>query len=365
MDGLPYLFGLVLIILMDMSGLVTVLPDLMAMLPAMLYVMQLTFYLFFIWFSGSIAMRGYRKVQSMAIGTGIRLLSGVICLVGGMSLAGFVPYLSKGVLNTLQLDMLVAGLILSAILALAFRMITHDQDERGPRDAVDSLRRKVAILEDKLRSGAKALTEKDAIKKAEAVMSGYKALKARMIGNEWEIDLKMGETPGKIIIDAWDGEIKKKVMKLDMSGFFKDSRKVIGLILVIAVVTVSLAFFEGFPDPTESFTSIFGMSMDDIGDLAASIRDNPFISGDLTEGCVSPFVFNRYQTKLSDKDYLLDHLHEDEVAERTVEASSGEPVQIMIKIDHEGKELVLAVTDAGKGCYFTDGIFCGCIASQA
>ena len=50
--------------------------------------------------------------------------------------------------------------------------------------------------------------------------------------------------------------------------------------------------------------------------------------------------------------------------ERTVEASSGEPSKIMIKIDHEGKELILSVTEGGKGCYFTDGIFCGCIESQ-
>lgn len=349
---------------MDMSSLVTVLPDLLVMLPAMLYLMQISFYLFFIWFSGNIAMKGFGKALSFALGMGVKLMSGAICLVGGMSLAGFVPYLSKGILNMLQLDMLVAGLALSVLLALAFRLITHDEFEGGPKDMVDSLLRKVAVLEDKLRSGAKALTEKEAMKKAEAVLSGYRASRAKMSGNEWDIELKRGELSGRVIIDAWDGEIKKRVRKLEMSRFFKDAHKVAGLVIIIAVVAASLAFFEGFPDPTEDFSSIFGMSMDDIANLSASLRDNPFLSGGLTEGCVSPFVFSNYESQLTDKDFLLDHLHEDDVLERTVEASSGEPSKIMIKIDHEGKELILSVTDGGKGCYFTDGIFCGCIESQ-
>ena len=149
-----------------------------------------------------------------------------------------------------------------------------------------------------------------------------------------------------------------------MSRFFRDAHKIMCLVIIIAVVVVSLAFFEGFPDPTESFTSMFGMSMDDMANLSASLRDNPFLSGGLTEGCVSPFVFSRYESQLSDKDFLLDHLHEDPELERTVEASAGEPSKIMIKIDHEGKELILSVTEGGKGCYFTDGIYCGCIESQ-
>jgi hypothetical protein len=350
-----------LIILMDMSGLVTVLPDLLAMMPTALYVLQLAFYLFFIWFSGTIAMRGCRKAHSFVVENGIKFLSGVVCLVGGMSLAGFVPYLSNGVLQMLQADMIVAGLILSALLAIALRMITHDEDGRGSRDIVDSLLRKVAVLEEKLRNGAKALTDKEAMKRAEAALSGYKPSNARRIGNEWEIELKRGEKRGKVIIDAWDGEIKKKVSKFELAVLFRDGRKVSGLILVIVIVAASLAFFEGFPDPTESFSSIFGMSMDDIANLSDSLRDNPFISGSLPEECVSPFVFNSYQSQLSDKDFLLDHLYEDEAVERTVEQRSGEPVQIMIIIDHRGQELILAVTEGGKGCYLTDGVFCGCI----
>ncbi len=349
---------------MDMSGIVTVLPDLLAMLPAMLFIMQITFYLFFIWFCGTVAMRGYRNAHPFVLEIGVKFLSGAICLIGGMSLAGFIPYLSKGVLNMLQLDMMAAGLALSVLLALAYRLITHDVDSKGSSDIVDSLLRKVAVLEDKLKSGAKALTEKEAIKKAEAVLSGYKAAKAKMIANEWDVELKKDEMQGRVILDAWDGEVKKKGMKLDISRFFKDAHKIMGLVIIIAVVAVSLAFFEGFPDPTESFTSMFGMSMDDMANLSASLRDNPFLSGGLTEGCVSPFVFSRYESQLSDKDFLLDHLHEDPELERTVEASAGEPSRIMIKIDHEGKELVLSVTESGKGCYFTDGIYCGCIGSQ-
>ncbi|MBN2330213.1 MAG: hypothetical protein JXC85_00180 [Candidatus Aenigmarchaeota archaeon] len=350
---------------MDMSSMAAVLPDLLVMLPAMLYLLQIAFYLFFIWFCGSIAMRGYMKEHPFMLGFGIRFMSGAICLVGGLSLAGFVPYLSKGMLKMMQLDIMVAGLSVSLLLAIAYRMITHDEAGSLPGDVVDSLLRKVAVLEDKLKSGAHALTEKEAIRKAEAVLSGYKASKARMVGNEWDVELKQGERPGRVVIDAWDGEIKKKLSKLELSGFFKDARKLAGLIIIIAVVIAAIVFFEGFPDPTEGFTSLLGMDMSEIANMSASMRDSPFLSGDLDQGCASPAVFTIYEAQLTDKDFLLDHLHEDEELERIIEESSGEPSKIMIRMDHGGKELILAVTESGKGCYFTDGIFCGCIESHA
>jgi hypothetical protein len=349
---------------MAISGLASVLPDLLLILPTLLYAMEIIFYLFFIWFYGTISMFGYKKHKSIATIMGGKVLTGVVCLVGGVSFAGFVPFLSKGFLHALQLDSFVAGFSASVALAFALYLITHKDARLTPSYSVDSLKRKIVVLEDMLRKRALSLPAANAIKKAEYALRGYKAAGSKLIGNEWEVELKKGEDVGKVIIDAWDGEIKKVKMKFSLSDFFKDAHKVLGLLMIILVIGASVLFFEGFPDPNETFASMFGITMDDITNMSAALRDNPFVTGELAPGCVSPLVFSRYQSQLQDKDFLLDHLYDDESTKSTVEMNSGDTVQIMLRLDHEGKDLILAITEKGKGCYLTDGTFCGCIDGQ-
>ncbi len=342
---------------MDVSNLFSVLPDILGLLPTLLYTMQWMFYLFFIWFYGSISMKGGKKHMPVIMDFGIKFLMGVLCLVGGIAFAGFVPFFSDGIMHIMQIDMLVAGLLVSVLLALAYRLITHDGDVM-PGDTLDALRRKVVVLEEMLRKGAKHIAEKDARKMAEAKMPGYKADTAKLLGNEWEIDLKLGEKRGRVILDAWDGELKKRIKKLEVGQFFKDAQKVAGLALVIALIAASAVFFDGFPDPTDSFSSMFGVSMQDIASISESLRDNPLF---VSEDCISPLSLTRYRSNFEDLEYVRDHIHEDESDKGLMEVSSGKGVNYMLRIDHEGKELILAIMDDLSLCYLTDGEFCGCL----
>jgi len=346
---------------MEMSNFVSALPDIIVLLPVLLYVTQLLFYLFFMWFCGSIAIRGYKKHMSFVTGLGARLLAGIVCLVGGMSFSGFIPFFSKGFMHILQIDVLIAGLSVSILLAFALRLITYKEEWRKPNAMMDALKRKVMALEEMLRKGSKSIPEKEARKKAEGGLPGYKADSAKLVGNEWQVDLKLGDKVGKVILDAWNGEIKKKIKKFEVLEFFKDAHKLAGLLMIIAVVGASALFFEGFQDPNDTFTSMFGITMEDIVNMSASLRGNPFISRDIPPGCISPIVLARYQKNFEDIDFVREHLHEDNSTKRIVEENSGKDVRSMLRLDHEGKDLILATTYDMSLCYLTDGKFCACL----
>ncbi|MCK4714470.1 MAG: hypothetical protein KAT35_02760, partial [Candidatus Aenigmarchaeota archaeon] len=247
---------------MGIESMVSSLPMLMSMLPLLMQATQIMFNLFFLWFFGSMAMRGYRGRKPFPMKTVGTLLVGSLCLVGGAAFSGFIPFVGSGILSIMQLDILIAGLLVSIVLAVALHLITHNNPSRRPEEMVDMLRRKVVTLEEMLKTKARHIAEADVRKIAEDAMKGYGAVTAKLIGNEYEVGMKRDKNEGKVIIDAWDGEIKNRIMhESGVSRFFRDTHKVAGFVMIIVVILASAVFFEGFSDPNEQLASMFGLSV--------------------------------------------------------------------------------------------------------
>ncbi len=351
---------------MDISSLVSSLPALIGMLPLVMQVTQLVFQLFFIWFFGSVSMRGYRGNKTTMLKISGILFTGALCFFASASFAGFVPFFSSGIFSMLQLDMAIAGIVVSLVMAGALSLMTHQQSAEKAEETIQKLMRKVAALEDMLKNKKAHLTETEAKSLAQKAMEGFKALGAKMIGNDYEVSMSKGEEKATVVLDMWDGEVKMEMKhEAAILQFLKDPEKVAGLV-IIAIIAISAAIlFEGFPNPMDDIASMFGMSADELGDLTQSMADSPLLQADIPEGCVSPMVFTSYYSQLQDKDFLLDHVYENEAVAETVRQNCGDP-DAMIMVEHEGKEIVIAlIMSEAKVAYLTDGVFCMCVDAGA
>ncbi len=347
---------------MGLETMISSLPQLMSMLPLLMQSMGMIFNLFFIWFFGTMAMRGYRGQKPFFLNIAGALLSGSLCLVGSASFAGFMPFMEGFLMSMLQLDMLVAGITVSIIIAIALRLLTHDNSEWRPDEMVGMLQRKVVALEDMLKKKAHHISESDAKKIAEEAVKGFKVATAKLIGSEYEVDMKEEKKEAKVVIDAWDGEVKNVIRhESRFVLFFRSPHRIAGLVILVALTALSFAFFEGLPDPAEDMASVLGMSPEELTDLTSSVADNPLMSQEIPEGCVSPIVITQYNSQLQDSKFVLDHAFGDEAIERTIRDNCEGDVQMMLRIDHSGQDLVLAFTTTNQFAYLTDGTFCMCM----
>lgn len=351
---------------MDFAAAFSSLPAIIGMLPAMLQVSQFIFSLFFIWFFGSMTLRGLRGRKPVMLRISGTLLMGALNFYAAAAFSGFMPFLGEGLFRFLQLDMLAAGIIVAIVLALALTLLTHEKAAMRPEEAAEKLRLKVKGLQEMLRSKAKHLDEKTAMKKAEDALKGYKATSAKLVGNEYEVKLLHEKDEATVVVDAWDGEIISTIRHESAAGLLlKDRRKVAGIAIIAAVAILAAVFFEGFPDPAADMAAIIGMTPEELSDMAGTVADSAATGGgilgfDMPDGCISYAVFMQYYNQLTDRDFLLDHVYNDEATAQAVTAGCGAP-QIMIRIDHEGRDLVIAVTQNGRVAYLTDGIMCQCI----
>ncbi len=347
---------------MAMDSLLATLPAIMQMIPIIMQASQVIFYIFFIWFLGAISMRGFRGRKPFFLGFAGALLTGSLCLVGGSAFAGFIPFLSSGFFSMLQLDMIVAGIFVSILTMISLNLMTHEKAGWSPGEMIGILKRKVKGLEDMLERKARHITESEARKIAEGVMKGYKSTAAKLVGSDYEVTLKKKDMECRVVLDAWDGEVKEKIhQESKLVLFFRDPRKVVGLLMIIGLTAASLFFFEGFSNPMEEMSSIFGMDVDELGGLSSSLMDSPLISQEVPPGCISPFELNSYYGQLQDEDFVINHIFEDETTERTVEENCMDEVLMMLKIDHEGQDVVMAFTRGEMFAYLTDGQFCMCM----
>jgi hypothetical protein len=345
---------------MGLGSIISAAPALLQMMPFLIRISQVLFYLFFIWFFGSMSMRGFRARKPLSLGIGLTLITGALCIVSSSALSGFIPFLNEGMYRFLGIDILAAGVISSIVIALSLNLMTHDQGKRDPREMVERLKRKVANLEDMLRSRKHHISEGDAKKIAEEKMSGFKASSARLVGNEFEVTLMKGKKEAKLVLDAWDGEEKKRIQtESSVARFFRDPYKVSGFVILILFMAASAMLFEGFYDPLSGMESTLGIDIDDISELASVIGGSPLVS-DTPEGCVSMLVFTQYYERFQDSDFVMDHVFEDEQISGLVEEKCGKPL-MMVKINHEGNDLIIAMTDNKRVGYVTDTTFCACM----
>lgn len=189
-----------------MAGLAEQLPLLLKELPTLLLLSDVVFYVFGILFFGSIAVRGFRGYLHPAAHFGLRILLGMVSVVGGMAMTSLFSFLSSGAYGLLNLDTLAGSLLSSLILAgglylVSFRLID-----------VPSLKKRIRRMEERIKRGQAVAAEKR----------------------------------------GW-----------------KDPVKVIGILIIAGLVGFSLLQFKGFPRPSEELLSSIGISPGDLEGLKA------------------------------------------------------------------------------------------------
>jgi hypothetical protein len=353
---------------LDIASTLSSLSSIVGMLPVILQASQVVFNLFFVWFYGSLSMKGFRGKKPLSLRLPGILLMGSLNLVGAAAFAGFIPFLGEGIFRFLQLDMLVAGTITCILLAFALSLLTHEKSALRPDELAEKLALKVKSLQEMLRKKESHLSEKAAKEKAEEALKGYKASTAKLVGNEYQVKLAKDKDEATVVLDAWDGDVVSVIRHKSAVGLLlSDEKKLAGIAIIAAVAVLSLVFFEGFPDPAADMASLIGVSPEELSDMAGAAAGNAGAGGgtdtgftSLPDGCISYAVFMDYYRQLTDRDFLLDHVYEDEATAGVVEQGCGPP-QVMIKIDHEGHELVIAITENGRVAYLTDDKMCACI----
>jgi hypothetical protein len=170
----------------------------------------MVFYVVFLLFFGSIAVKGYRAYVSPWIKLGIRIAFGFLSLIGGLALADFFPYLKGGIYELMQADVIVMGVIISALFGVSLYLVSC----RIPKAII--LKQKLMKLEEELK--------------------------------------KVKDEPSPV---------PKRF----------DSFKIAGIALIVIIIIVSFVNFRGFPDPGEGLYSFLGITEEEFNDILNRIQD--------------------------------------------------------------------------------------------
>jgi hypothetical protein len=133
----------------DPAQLAATLSELIANLPLILQVTQILIYIFLILFLGSIAIIGCRLFLPFWKKILLRIALGFLCLISGISLAGFMPIFNEGIFILLQTSMIVAGILSSVVFAVSLYLISL----RIPRS--EMIKAEMERLEKKLNKARK------------------------------------------------------------------------------------------------------------------------------------------------------------------------------------------------------------------
>lgn len=353
----------------DLSSMLAILPLLMESLPLILLATQIMMYVFFAWFFGSIVIKGYRRHLSFPIKIVSVFGLGFISLIAGIAFSTISPILNEEIFKLLQINIMVNGLIASIILAISLYSLSYKNRPSSSKVMIEKLKMKVSELEELLmKNKAKYISESEAQSSAESLLKGYKAVKASLNDNEWEILLTKGKRGAKVILDAWDGEVKKVIHPRSIMNFLYPAR-IIGIGIIVCFLVFSLLNFQGFPTMSEGFSNLFGMSPEELSSVFGSMGEGlpsfGILEQQVPEGCVSALaIFSKLGPQLADEQFLKDHLYTNSEMKNIIEQNAQASVMTMFKIDYEGKEIVMAFTDNARVCHTTDGKFCGCIETK-
>jgi hypothetical protein len=101
---------------MDLGGILTSLPQILG-------IVQIVMYVFLSLFFGAIAIIGYRGFLSWWIKIPLRFGIGFLCLIVGISIAGFIPVPSP--LDLFQTDAMIGGIVTSIIFLIAINIFSY------------------------------------------------------------------------------------------------------------------------------------------------------------------------------------------------------------------------------------------------
>jgi hypothetical protein len=140
----------------DMGSLASFGIELITNLPLFMQAVQIVAYVFFVLFYGMIASWGFRVYLGFWKGILLRIGLGVVCLVSGIALSVFMPF-NEGLLALLQMNMFVAGIISSVVLAVAlFLATTKFSNAKGIQREIEGLQHRLEKERNKKPAGEAA-----------------------------------------------------------------------------------------------------------------------------------------------------------------------------------------------------------------
>lgn len=334
-------------------------------LPELLFILQIIMYLVLAWILGSLAFRGLHKKISLSIRLVALFGVGFLCLIAGAALSNYMFFFHGTILQTIQMDLFLTGLLVSLIVALAFHLITREEKETDKRGKLKKLQERIALLQGILLKNKVTTLKEDEVKKtAETLVPGFEAKKANLEKTDWKVMLEKEDKKAIVTMGAYTGEVKK-IERLG-GGLLSDPVRIIGVAIIIFLVAFSILNFKGFPSMIEGIASFLGMTPEQFNMMIGN--------EDLPEGCVSAM---RMMVKHGVSVLGGESSYKNEQVKEMIERETGRQVTLMYETDFEGKKYILSVTlpkDVGlydltneeiiemsEICSSTEEIVCDCI----
>lgn len=338
------------------AGIIDILPQLLLML-------QIIVYLAFSWVFGSFAFHGMKKRTPFALKIVAKFGVGFLCVLAGVAMRKFMFFFEGTLFQMLQMDLFVGGMISSALIGLAFYMITRGEEE-DEKKTIKKLEERVKLLEGfLLKQKAPTLKEDEVKKTAEALLPGFAAKQANLKNTEWEILLEKGSRMAVVVLGAYTGEVKKIERGTDR---LRNPYVIAGIAIIIAVVAFSLLNFSGLPSVTEGVASMLGLSDEQFKSLTGG--------SSLPEGCVATV---RILMKQGVSVVGGENAYKNDNLQRLIETRTGRQVMLMYKTLYEGSEYIISITLPGgmdasnmsnyeitenaEICSSTSDTFCDCV----
>jgi len=209
--------------MLDPSFLTNI-PMIFEQLQVIILLSDIMFYVVGILFFGSIARKGFRGYLNFTFSFGLRVVTGLISMVGGIALRVYFPQLSAGIFQIFNADILAGALVSSIILLIGLYLISF---RLFNLNALEKLKDKI----------------EERIKKA------------------------------------------KKMKKIKRGP--KDPVKIIGIAIIIGLVAFSLINLKELPLASDGFLSFIGMSREEFTGLSEQFENLKDMEGPLPEGCDS------------------------------------------------------------------------------
>ncbi len=288
-------------------------------LPEIMFWAQILVYIVLIFFFGSIAVRGYRGYLRGIFHFLLRAGSGFACLVAGIGISPYIPFVGDNMLLKIaQTDLITGGIISSMVLLVSFYIMTF----RFSR---------ILVLK----------------KRAEAI--------------RWMFEKTRDRAPSKMRVDPL---------------------AIAGIIIIMAFLSASLVNFRGFPDMAGGLLSQLCLTPEDlgrIGDLLSGgaggdsgggleglLPEGVVIEGgkplaEQSQACISAmFSLAGMKSQLQDPGFLMSRTYSNRATQDMIERESGKRVSQMFRVTEGGNEIIIAVTEDLFSCTATPSEFCLC-----
>lgn len=307
----------------------------MDMLPQILSMIQLVAYLFLTWFFGTIAFRGMHKRLPFIIRIVSMLAAGFLCLIAGAAFRGYIFFLQGDLMEIVQLDLFIGGILSSVVLALGLHAITRKEREGSKDDIIKKLRGRIDLLKGLLIKEKVPTIEESKIKKtAEGLVPGFTAEKTTLRDSDWEVTLENEEKRAIAVIDAYTGEVKKIEHLGAMGKILSDPLRIVGAAVIIGLLALTLLNFQGLPNMFEGVASLLGMSTEQFNSIMGSDEGLP-------SGCVSAMKIAMSQG-VSVMGGENSYTNED--VKRMIESETGRVVMLMYQTEYQGSDYILSIT---------------------